>query len=479
MYRSKFWVYLFLLLIAGTSAVPASAFCGFYVAKADATLFNNKSEIILVRNGQNTTITMSNDFKGDVDEFAMVVPVPVVLRKDQIRIARADLFEKLDTYSSPRLVEYYDPMPCMPEYALEVCDAVALSSSRMNLSSMMVFDAATNYGVSIEAQYDVGEYDILILSATESDGLKRWLLNNGYKIPAKAEQVLEPYIKDQMKFFVVKVDTQLFASSGYQELSPIQISFESDRFMLPIRLGMANSQGTQDMIVYAFTQEGRIECANYRTVKIPTDRNIPTFVKPKFGQFYTDLFEKAYHREGENAVFLEYAWNISPTFGVKCDPCNGPAPIVQDMMNAGVDWVDARNGQPQVFFTRLHVRYSRDEFPQDLLFQVTPNKEHFQGRYIMTHAAQGDMSCDEGQAYLSDLEVRRKKEVDELYALTGWKKDNAVNYIHEFSNQKKGEVFPIAIPGNGGKPGGMLMILVLGMVLSIGWWWVNDRRLAI
>jgi hypothetical protein len=47
-------------------------------------------------------------------------------------------------------------------------------------------------GVKIEAKYLVGEYDILILSAKESSGLKTWLNENGYKIPPGADEVLEP-----------------------------------------------------------------------------------------------------------------------------------------------------------------------------------------------------------------------------------------------------------------------------------------------
>ena len=57
-------------------SIQAQAFCGFYVAKADASLFNNKSEVIMVRNGNRNVITMSSDFRGDLSEFAMVVPVP-------------------------------------------------------------------------------------------------------------------------------------------------------------------------------------------------------------------------------------------------------------------------------------------------------------------------------------------------------------------------------------------------------------------
>lgn len=413
------------------------AFCGFYVSKAPADLFNKKSEVILVRDGKKTTITMSNDFQGDVKDFAMVVPVPVVLKKNQIRIADRGVFDRLDAYSAPRLVEYHDQNPCAI-YEYEVLEDVAISMNNTvqagSVSAMK--KEAKEYKVTIEAKYEIGEYDILILSAKESSGLERWLVDNGYKIPSKAKEVLEPYVKNNIKFFVVKVNLEKQQNSGFEHLSPIQISFESDRFMLPIRLGMANAKDEQDLIVYAFTREGRVEPTNYRTVKIPSNRNVPLFVERYFGDFYKDLFNRAYYREKMNSVFLEYAWNVSPMNGVKCDPCVSPPPVFADFKESGVDWVTGMNNESQVFFTRLHVRYTRNKFPQDLQFQVTPNRENFQARYILTHPAQGDLSCRAGQEYIQQLEQRRKVEVDELYALAGWTNPNYAEYIKEYSKYK-------------------------------------------
>src|SRR5262249_25110762 len=102
-----------------TVALAAQAFCGFYVAKADTKLFNQASQVVLVRYEDKTVITMANDFKGDPKEFAIVVPVPVVLEKGQIRIGDRALIEHLDAYSSPRLVEYFDEDPCSPRAMFE------------------------------------------------------------------------------------------------------------------------------------------------------------------------------------------------------------------------------------------------------------------------------------------------------------------------------------------------------------------------
>lgn len=484
------------------SIFQAKAFCGFYVAKADATLFNNKSEVILVRDGDYTVITMGSDFKGDVKDFAMVVPVPVVLARQDISIVDRGIFDRLDAYSSPRLAEYYDTNPCQrpmieeKEYAYP-----AVSDMDMPTSNRAMALTKKEYGVTIEAQYTVGEYDILLLSATESNGLKNWLTDNGYKIPAKAERVLAPYIKSNMKFFVVKVNLEEMKKAGFDQLRPIQVRFTHPKFMLPLRLGMANSAGSQDMIVYAFTRTGRVECTNYRTVKMPTDKHIPLTVKQDFGPFYKRLFDHQWQREGKNVVFLEYAWNVTPTWGgMKCDPCVGPPPINQDFSMAGVNWYQW-NAPSNIFFTRMHVRYDEAHFPADLQFQVTPNTVHYQARYVVTNPAPvfDGFGCPEGQQYLLDLHNKRKLELDEYYALCGMGHNNAKQYLAEYDRYlsqipeewkeptyqelqekelKKGEMNPMVtlpkvvheVMGDESKrDGAVYLMMLVGLVVLVVW----------
>ena len=91
----------------------AVAFCGFYVAKADTKLFNKASKVAIMRDGDRTVITMSNDYQGALKEFAMVVPVPVVLQEGQIHVTDNAIIDHLDAYTAPRLVEYFDEDPCL------------------------------------------------------------------------------------------------------------------------------------------------------------------------------------------------------------------------------------------------------------------------------------------------------------------------------------------------------------------------------
>lgn len=445
---------LIISLLTFSYGLSAAAFCGFYVAKADADLFNTKSEVIIARSGNQTVITMASDFSGEVKDFAMVVPVPVVLKEDQIRVADAAIFGKLDAYSGPRLVEYFDEEPCEQYYDGGFDDFESDDFASEDDWGDVQTEEASALGVKIEAKYKVGEYDILILSAQESNGLKKWLIQNEYQIPKRAESVLQPYINNGMKFFVVKVDLKAFEATGEANLRPLQITFQSDKFMLPIRLGMANARGDQDMIVYAFSDQGRIETTNYRTLDIPTDAEIPTFVQERFGEFYKDLFEKAWKTEGKNVVFTEYGWDISGENYTKCDPCASTPPAYADLREAGVFWVEgadhgAWGGSDyagDLFMTRLHVRYSQKTFPQDLIFQVTPNTDHVQGRYIMNHPASGDMSCQGAQAYLKGLIERQEQELRNLEKLTGWNTAKYQSYIDPYRKQLNSGQWLKALP---------------------------------
>jgi hypothetical protein len=387
-----------LALAAATPSVLA--FCGFYVAKADGKLSNKTSQIIIARDGNRTNITMTSDFQGNFKDFAM-------LQKDQIRVVDANTVSKLDAYSVPRLVEYFDEDPCV----INRPGIIQQNSPVVESGAKVERDKAL--GVTVEAQYTVGEYDIVILSATQSDGLETWLRENNYKIPTGARAALEPYITGGMKFFVAKVNLENFSKTGFTLLRPLQMSFETPMFMLPLRLGMLNAVGDQDLVVYALTRKGRVETVNYPNVKIPTDTEVPLYVKNEFGKMYAAVFKRAYERENKKAAFLEYAWNTS-----NCDPCSSDPPTIAELERAGAGWVGQGSG---VFLTRIHVRYNKKNFKEDLMFRETNSQENFQARYILRHPWKGEASCDEAKAYLAAKPKVLETQAQNLARLTGWK----------------------------------------------------------
>lgn len=422
----------------GFAPATAQAFCGFYVSKADSKIFNKASKVVIARDGDRTIMTMSNDFKGEMKEFAVVIPVPTMIQKDQIHVGEQGVIDHLDAFTAPRLVEYFDEDPC--NRRLYEMSARAGGGAPQAMPAPAAADRAKSLGVTIEAQYTVGEYDIMILSAKQSGGLETWLRESGYRIPAGATEVLGSYIKQNMRFFVAKVNLKEQGKLGFSYLRPLQVAYESPKFMLPIRLGTVNADGAQELFVMTLTRKGRVETTNYRTVRLPTGMDIPVYVKSDFAKFYTSMFDTQVKRENMSVVFLEYAWDMG-----WCDPCAADPLTNEELQKLGVFWLDgppAVAGQPrgpnpmaqrppmmprprpgggsEVFVTRMHVRYDGTTFPEDLVFQETTDRTNFQGRYVLRHAFTGQSTCDAMTAYRRDVTQRQEREAQTLANLTGW-----------------------------------------------------------
>ena len=122
----------------------------------------------------------------------------------------------------------------------------------------------------------MGEYDILILSAKESQGLETWLVENGYRIPPGASRVLGSYIKQGMRFFVAKVNLEgaVEARLHLPAAAPGRLR-ERPSSCSPSASGMVNAAGPQELFIYALTRKGRVETTNYRTVRLPSDAEVP------------------------------------------------------------------------------------------------------------------------------------------------------------------------------------------------------------
>ncbi len=408
------WIVLLSLSLLLVGAERAWAFCGFYVSKADASLYNQASQVILAHHEDQTILTMASDYQGQPQDFALVVPVPTVITRDQVQVTEPALMERLDAFSAPRLVEYFDRDPCEP---LPIMAPLTMRAAVINGPINRAL------GVTVVDRFTVGEYDIVILSAQESQGLATWLRRSGYQIPKGVAPLLQPYIRQGMKFFVARVNLGNYQRSGYQFLRPLQIRYQSPKFMLPIRLGMVNATGPQDLLVYILSPQGRAEVTNYRTVQVPSGEEIPLFVKQEFSSFYKAMFRTAYERENRNVAFLEYAWDTN-----NCDPCAAAPLTPEELRQAGAFWLDeppsdqdSRFAAPgSTFITRLHVRYTRDKFPEDLMFQETANQEFFQGRYILRYPYTGDATCAAARRYRQQLPQEYEHQAETLAELTGW-----------------------------------------------------------
>ena len=359
-----------LLVVVLALFIPktAGAFCGFYVSGVDKTLLNKATMVVLMREGTRTVLSMQNNYEGPPSDFAMVVPVPVVLQQDNVRTLSRDVFDHVDQLASPRLVEYWEQDPCNRQEGL----VAGLAGARgMGMAPMAkTASAQSDLGVTVEAKFEVGEYQILILSAENAAGLDAWLRKEGYRIPDGAEPVLRPYVASGTKFFVAKVDPKklTFDANGRAELSPLRFHYDDPKFELPIRLGLINSGGVQDLIVHILAKDQRYEVANYPNVTIPTNIDVDEAARDKFSSFYVKLLDATIERS-PRAIVTEYAWSAQ-----NCDPCPGPVLNAQDLITLGGDVLSKTEGTPIVRIATTKV--DPPDAPGDAPFQSLVYAKH-------------------------------------------------------------------------------------------------------
>ncbi|MEO7096304.1 MAG: DUF2330 domain-containing protein, partial [Polyangiales bacterium] len=422
--------------LLGLHVGEARAFCGFFVPSDDKPISNDASMVALMRDGTRTVLSMSNNFKGAAKNFAMVVPVPIVLQQDDVKTLPHDLFQKLEELTAPRLVEYWEKDPCD--------HPCANADPNVGCGWGMGMGYGSGYGslgsskkptVTIEASFSVGEYDIVILGATESDGLEKWLHEHDYAIPQGASAALAPYVKEQQKFFVAKVDIKKVKldANGVAVLSPLRISYESTDFRLPVRLGLLNAPKTgtapkQDLVIFILSPDQRYDVANYPNAFIPSNLEVTEDTRKSFGSFYAALFDEAVSKGDGHAIVTEYAWESS-----SCDPCPTPPMAPKDIASLGGDVIFGTPspvavgskakptmkmlGNNPMVITRLHARYDAKSLADDLVFRAAPaitggresdysgdneklgtgaypsGYNNFQARYIMRHAWTGPIAC--------------------------------------------------------------------------------------
>ena len=395
----KRWIGCGLLALASAST---QAFCGFYAGKADAHLFNEASQVVIARHGVRTVLTLVSGYQGEPSEFALVVPTPQGIQPHQVQVLDPALVEQLDAYSAPRLAESHDADPCQrsrfrwgpiprpedPRYPPPPSPHPHYSPD------------PTVLGVTVETRFTRGEYDIVNLSARESEGLETWLQENGYRLPQGASAALKPYINQGMRFLVAKVHLPAQERGAAQRLRPLQLDYESPHFMLPLRLGMLNARPgqPQDLIVYALTPNGRVESQNYPNKTVPAHLNLPPLAKPSFAQVYQALFAEAAQREQHRTVFTEYVGKMS-----ECERCVVAPLRVEQQVRLGAFWVQnpgfvaadlARfGGGGPVVLTRLHLRTTLESFPEDLMLTDTGTAQNWQARYEVQQPHEGTVAA--------------------------------------------------------------------------------------
>jgi hypothetical protein len=402
---------------------PAQAFCGTYVSGSAVTLTNKASVIVMARQQGRTTLSMRNDYVGDLNDFGLVIPIPSSITEDDVRVISSGLFDKLEGYTQPREAAYTcDDWFGISEAAQAAdtgfggggssgfgCSFTMNNDYRSDTSPAGVQDS----GVVVEEQFDLAEYSVWVLRAAGSEGLLAWLDSNGFVVPEGAQPVFDSYIEQDVRFLALKIDPTRVSDPDW--LSPLQISYDDAAFQLPVRMGAISSAGVQDLVLYTLTDptDGRVGISNYREATPPVaecmldeGQDLPTWYAEKLEESL-GLPAEPDQLAGQSGFswITEYGWGSGA-----CDPCTSVGPL----STTEVDQLgfDAHYG---FYVSRLHLRYTPEAVTQDLMLYPSGSTDNVQQRYIQRSWAlesevplcSGEVLTEPGTCYSSEYWLRR------------------------------------------------------------------------
>ena len=319
------------------AAAPASAFPGFLASKTKTEIKINSTQIVLMKKGNATAVSVMSDYEGPLEPFAMVLVVPGDVTAERVTTLKREYVDRVDSISAPRFHEYWEQDPCDPgpveqewERSMKANSASAfLGGGDMPQSSQKV---AKELSLDVQAKQKEGEYSFTVLGKDESVGT--WLKNKGYSVPAGAEQAVLPYVQAGMRLVVAQVDSNRVELVGGDraQLSPIRFWTEQPFDTIPDRVGLLNASGKQELVVYVLDPEQRYESKNYSNLFPPTNVEVDFAVKERIGEFYVALHD-IIEQKTPNSFLNEYAWS-SDGCG---QPCATEPLMIAELLSLGGD----------------------------------------------------------------------------------------------------------------------------------------------
>jgi MYXO-CTERM domain-containing protein len=330
------------LLSVLLSPMAAAALPGLYVGKQNDKLVAHTTHVVVLKSGQTSVVSYTPDYEGPLVPFAWVVPVPGDVTLERIKTLKMEYVDRLEKLTAPRFHEFWEMDPCEPGPPEQEWERSLVASASTDFLGGPAPDpnapkVAKELFVKVEPDYKDGEYSMTLLAADQAKTAPEWLKAKGYALAPEAEKSLQSYISAGMNVLIAEVDTKRIELIGgnLAQLSPVRFWTEQPFKTIPSRLGLANSPGKQELLVYVLDPDKRYEAKNYPNVFAPTNIKVDFIVKEKMGEFYTALHDLMLEKNPQ-AFINEFAW---PSNGCG-QPCQNEPLLPHELLSLGGDVVE-------------------------------------------------------------------------------------------------------------------------------------------
>ncbi|EFH82374.1 DUF2330 domain-containing protein [Ktedonobacter racemifer] len=275
--------------------LPASALaCGGLFASTNQARVSQDTERLLITVGaHSTTLYEQIRYQGKAQDFAWVLPVPVVPSVDQ---APQALFTSLEQLTAPRFV--------VP--AARTCDYADITRPHYSGMGAGAPNTTSSSNVNVYGSGAVGPFAYDVIKSGDAGALTHWLQAHQYAVPASTQQFIQPYVAKNMYFLAMRLQAKADTTS----IAPVKITFPMvmKQIMIPIRLAATDINTRMNMEVSILANE-RFAPQNYQDIHIDQDQITST---PNPGANYYQLIDTAIQKAGGYGFVTEYAQPVGP-----------------------------------------------------------------------------------------------------------------------------------------------------------------------
>ncbi|HEY4157852.1 MAG TPA: DUF2330 domain-containing protein [Polyangiaceae bacterium] len=329
-----------LLAASLVSAQHAQAFPGFLTSKKPADLKVHSTQVVVLKKGALTAVTVMPDYEGPIEPFALVLVVPSDVTEQRVTTLKRDFVDRIDQISAPRFHEFWEQDPCDPGPLEQEWERVLKADPNGGFlgggpSPGGGPKVAKELSMDVKAKQKEGEYTFSLVGKDES--IASFLKGKGYVVPDGAEAAVAPYVQAGNRLVLAQVDSNRIELVGGEraQLSPIRFWTEQPYDTIPDRVGLLNAPAApdkQELLVYVLDPEQRYEVKNYKNLFPPTNIEVDFAVKERVGEFYAALQDMILAKN-PGSFLLEYAWH-----GDGCgQPCATDPIDISELLSLGAD----------------------------------------------------------------------------------------------------------------------------------------------
>lgn len=327
-------------------AAPALAFPGVCVGKDGVQRTIDAAEVVVMQHEGVSVVTVAASYQGPLTPFALVLPIPADVRLDRVRTIKRGMLSRLAEVSAPRFHRFFEQDPCDASRTEQRWEEHVRARGRGFLSQAGVPDLEPNYSVSNEIAESItpvfkgveAEFRFRRLFSKKSGAVEQQLRDTGYTFSDSALAALSGYVAAGQALLLAEVATDRveIAGDGRVALGGIRYFTRSPLPPLASTLGLENSSGVQDLLVYVLDRSRRFRPANYDNRFVPSNLLVKEQAAERFPRLYAALFDSVAER-AKAAFVTEFAWS---TRGCG-QPC-ADAPLgLDELLTLGGDVLEA------------------------------------------------------------------------------------------------------------------------------------------